>query len=281
MSFILIETLQDLKYLNKELLLKSHVGIDTEFKRSTKENITLSLIQINDGEETYLIDCLSIGKCTTDISFLFSDDVKKIFHSCREDFDAIFSWTNQWPNNIFDTQLANAFLGGKYSIGYKELVFSKLGVSIDKEETRSNWTKRPLRDSQLSYAASDVQFLIELFEKQTRDLNLTKKMDWVIEQQLINEKTYLSVAQNEIKGPLSKMSKELEKDCLRILHKDINFLAKKYDVNPTLLFSKKNQRGFLSRFFSCGLEGALKPLSSWKKEILSKNLEALAVKLTK
>ena len=106
-------------------------------------------------------------------------------------------------------------------------------------------------------------------------------MDWVIEQQLINEKTYLSAAQNEIKGPLSKMSKELEKDCLKILHKDINFLAKKYDVNPTLLFSKKNQRGFLSRILSSGLESALTPLPSWKKEILSKSLEIISVKLKK
>ena len=70
-----------------------------------------------------------------------------------------------------------------------------------------------------------------------------------MEQQLINEKTYLSVAQNEIKRSLPKMSKEFEKEGLDILNKDINFLAKKYDVNPTLLFSKKNQRGFLSRFF--------------------------------
>ena len=44
MSFILIETLQDLNYLNKELLLKSHVGIDTEFKRFTKEKITIILL---------------------------------------------------------------------------------------------------------------------------------------------------------------------------------------------------------------------------------------------
>ena len=71
MSFILIETLQDLKYLNKELLLRSHIGVDTEFKRFTKENITLSLIQINDSEETYLIDCLSIGKCYQCLFSLF------------------------------------------------------------------------------------------------------------------------------------------------------------------------------------------------------------------
>ena len=281
MSFILIETLQDLEFLNKELLLRSHVGIDTEFRRLTKEDMTLCLIQINDSEETYLIDCLSIGRSSTSVSFLFSDKVKKIFHSFREDFDAIYSWTNQWPNNIFDTQLANAFLGGKYSIGYKELVFSKLGVVIDKEETRSNWAKRPLRDSQLAYAASDVQFLIEVFEEQRRELIISKKTDWFMEQLLINEKTYFSADQNEIKGTRSKISKDTEKGFLKTLSKDISFLAKKYDVNQTLLFSKKNQRDFLSRILSHGLENALKPLPNWKKEILSKKLETSSVKLIK
>lgn len=281
MSFILIETLQDLEFLNKELLLRSHVGIDTEFRRLTKEDMTLCLIQINDSEETYLIDCLSIGRCSTSVSFLFSDKVKKIFHSFREDFDAIYSWTSQRPNNIFDTQLANAFLGGKYSVGYKELVFSKLGVVIDKEETRSNWAKRPLRDSQLAYAASDVQFLIEVFEEQSRELILTKKTDWFMEQLLINEKTYFCSDQNDLKGARSKISKDTEKDFLKILSKDISFLAKKYDVNQTLLFSKKNQRDFLSRIFSHGLESALKSLPNWKKEILSKKLETFSVKLTK
>ena len=43
-----------------------------------------------------------------------------------EDFEAIFSWTKKWPENIFDTQLANAFLGGKYSVGYQELVSDRL-----------------------------------------------------------------------------------------------------------------------------------------------------------
>ena len=60
MIFNLIDKADDLEFLNQELLQSSHVGVDTEFRRTTKDNMKLSLIQVNDGEEIYLIDCLQI-----------------------------------------------------------------------------------------------------------------------------------------------------------------------------------------------------------------------------
>ena len=44
--FTLIETSEDLRFLNNELLKKSHVGVDTEFRRTSKTNMKLALIQI-------------------------------------------------------------------------------------------------------------------------------------------------------------------------------------------------------------------------------------------
>ena len=275
MSFIVIESSDDLNYLNKELLQRNLLGIDTEFKRFNKDKIILSLIQVNDSEETFLIDCLSIGKDSSNASFLFSDGVKKIFHSFREDFEAIFSWTKERTQNIFDTQLANAFLGGKFSVGYKELVFEELGVSVDKEETRSNWIKRPLRDAQLAYAASDVEFLIDLFHNQNKELSLNNKIDWYFEQQLINERNLLLSDPRETLDSYPKINKKLERKYLLILGKHINDLAHDHKINPTLLFSKKDQKDFLSEVFSFGLETALNGLPRWKMNILSNTIQLI------
>ena len=93
--FTLIETSEDLLFLNQELLQCPCVAIDTEFRRTTKDNMKLALMQVNDSNEIYLIDCLQIKEPKEICSFLSSQDTKKIFHSCREDIEAIYSWTKQ------------------------------------------------------------------------------------------------------------------------------------------------------------------------------------------
>ena len=138
----------------------------------------LALLQVNDGEEIYLIDAVSISDPEDNCDFLTSNSVKKIFHSCKEDLEAIHSWTGNIMENLFDTQLANAFLDGQYSIGYQGLVEERLDITLDKKETRSNWIRRPLSDSQLSYAASDVEYLIYLFVELEKALIETNKLDW-------------------------------------------------------------------------------------------------------
>ena len=137
--FTYIDTRENLSYLNQELLNKPFVGVDTEFRRTTKDNMRLALLQINDGEEIYLVDTVKINNPNNDCSFLFSNSVLKIFHSCKEDLEAIFAWTNRQMVNIFDTQLANALLNINFSISYQDLVEEKIGVVLEKKETRSNW----------------------------------------------------------------------------------------------------------------------------------------------
>ena len=71
--FIYIDSLKDLSFLNKELLQKPYLGVDTEFRRTTKDNMRLALLQVNDGEEIYLIDAVLISKPGDNCNFLFSD----------------------------------------------------------------------------------------------------------------------------------------------------------------------------------------------------------------
>jgi ribonuclease D len=150
--YILVDSIEDLSFLNQELTLKPYLAVDTEFRRTSKENMKLALLQINDGEETYLVDTLAIRDPKEHVSFLFTDKVIKIFHSCKEDIEAIYKWTKEEMRGIYDTQLANALLNGDYSISYQRLVENELGIILEKKETRSNWLRRPLSDAQLKYS---------------------------------------------------------------------------------------------------------------------------------
>ena len=275
MIFNLIDKPDDLEFLNQELLQSSHVGVDTEFRRTTKDNMKLSLIQVNDGEEIYLIDCLQIDYKEDNCNFLFSKDVIKIFHSCKEDLEAVFSWTGQNLVNIFDTQLANAFLGGSYSIGYQDLVIDKIDVKVDKDETRSNWLRRPLTDSQLRYAASDVEFLSDLYMELEEKLISENKIDWFYEEitSIIDLKSYLEIDsrdQNQI------LSKALQGEFLDELNCIVESLAQEKEVNKTLLFSKKSQKLLLHKILNSNLEEALDNLTTWRKDLISNQLNQLS-----
>ena len=274
MSFNLIETLDDLNFLNKELLLKPYVGVDTEFRRTTKDNMRLALLQINDSEEIYLVDTVLIDDPKDHCSFLFSDSVTKIFHSCKEDIEAVYSWTDKKMVNLFDTQLAEAFLNGHYSIGYQGLVEEKIGITVDKGETRSNWIRRPLTDSQLNYAASDVEFLIELFIEQKQSLTLANKLEWHNEElDFLSSRIFSPIAYDEdINTGLTKAE---EKNLLNKFNDIVLHIADQEKINPTLFFSKKGQKDFLRSTIEKGFEKASSEITSWRYQLIAEPLGSL------
>ena len=272
--FTFIESIEDLAFLNKELLQKSYVGVDTEFRRTTKDNMRLALLQINDAEEIYLVDTVLIEAPKEHASFLFSESVTKIFHSCKEDIEAIYAWTGQIMVNLFDTQLADAFLNGHYSIGYQGLVEEKLGITVDKGETRSNWIRRPLRDSQLNYAASDVEFLIELYIDQKESLVKENKLAW-LEEELIFLSSRIFNPLEIIEDTAIELTKAEEKTLLNKFNEVVLYTAEAQNINPTLFFSKKSQKDFLRLTLDIGLDGALNKITNWRSELIAIPISSL------
>ncbi|MCK5882035.1 MAG: HRDC domain-containing protein [Sinobacterium sp.] len=152
------------------------IAVDSEFIRVSTFFPKLALLQIYDGAKIYLIDAPAItGKLGIGcdeftrlwaglVSVLSSNEVVKIFHACEEDLELLYYYYSVLPNAIFDTQLACGFIGLDYPMGYQKLVESMCDKHVEKGDSRSNWLQRPLTDSQLSYAAYDVVFLIDIYQ---------------------------------------------------------------------------------------------------------------------
>jgi len=271
--FTLIQTLEDLIFLNEELLKCPYVAVDTEFRRTTKDNMKLALMQVNDSSEIYLIDCLQIKEPRETCSFLSSPDPKKIFHSCREDIEAIYSWTNKGVLNIYDTQIANSLLGGTYSISYQGLVKEKIGLKVSKDQTRTNWLKRPLTEAQLNYAASDVYYLIDLYRLQREEFSKTNKLEWLEEES--NKDSALDSFIELPRDKLFSIQKKEEKEILNEFNNMVNKISRIERINPTLLFSKQNQKILVLNTLSFGLEIALQGITNWRSRLIKENFSAL------
>ena len=269
--FTLIDKIEDLSVLNQEFLTKPFIAVDTEFRRTTKDNMRLSLLQINDGEEIYLIDAIAIGDPGNEANFLNSTIVTKIFHSCKEDLEAVYSWTKERMANIYDTQIANSFLNGDYSISYQALVEDELGIFLDKKETRSNWIRRPLSDAQLKYAALDVEYLIHLYSAQKNELIESDKLEWLEQdiEKLINQIFTRDFVHYDIKRCISKSEEDY---LLNEMNKIVLSISNRNKINPTLFFSKKNQKNFLRKVLADGLANACSDITMWRRDLIEKSI---------
>jgi ribonuclease D len=85
------------------------------------------------------------------------------------------------PAPVFDTQVAAAMLGFPPQAGYAELVARQLGHSIDKGQTRTDWSRRPLTPEQLAYAADDVHHLLTLHSELSSALETRGRAAWLAE----------------------------------------------------------------------------------------------------
>ena len=83
------------------------------------------------------------------------------------------------PHPLFDTQVAAALLGHTQQIGYAALVHAECGVTLKKIDSFTDWSRRPLSDSQLEYAADDVVYLPRMYERMRAQLVELGRLSWL------------------------------------------------------------------------------------------------------
>lgn len=135
--------------------------MDTEFIRETTFRPIPALIQIHDGQAVYLLDPQAIRDWSPLAAVLTAERPLKLFHACQEDAEVLAGLMGAAPQGLLDTQLAAAFVGLGWSVGYGRLV-ENLGGGVIADAphiTRSNWLARPLSTAQRDYAVDDVRYL--------------------------------------------------------------------------------------------------------------------------
>jgi len=78
---------------------------------------------------------------------------------------------------VFDTMLAARLLGHE-EFGLASLVERFFGVRLSKGGQKSDWSRRPLSDSQLRYAGDDTRYLLPLAARLRDDLERLGRIEW-------------------------------------------------------------------------------------------------------
>ncbi|MBL6985658.1 MAG: ribonuclease D [Methylobacter sp.] len=174
-----INTPEQLVELCEQIKKESWLALDTEFLREKTYYPKFCLLQIATPEWVVCVDPIALPSMDILFEALYSPSIVKVFHSCRQDLEIFFQLTGKLPEPIFDTQIAAPLLGFQENPGYAMLVSSLLNVNLNKAHTRADWSKRPLIEAEIQYAADDVIYLCKIYQMMLQKLAELGRGDWL------------------------------------------------------------------------------------------------------
>ncbi|MDY0340128.1 MAG: ribonuclease D [Coriobacteriia bacterium] len=164
-----------------ETLLKARVvALDTEFMRERTYFARLCLIQLGTETDTFLVDAIALEDQLEPLGqVLTAPGIVKVVHAGSQDVETLLRATGSTVTPIFDTQIAATLAGFPTQVGYAQLVKDLLGEYVDKSDTFTDWSARPLSDTQLVYAEADVLHLPEVYRQLHERLAREGRLDWL------------------------------------------------------------------------------------------------------
>ena len=179
--YMIIDSISKLRELTSELAEQRIIGVDLESDSMYHFKEKVCLIQIASTQATAIIDPLQIKNLSLLEPLFRRADIQKVFHGADYDVRSLYRDFRIAVNNLFDTELACRFLGFKES-GLNAVLKKKYSIQLDKKNQRKDWSKRPLPEDMVAYAAKDVHYLIPLAESLQQELIQKGRLSWVQEE---------------------------------------------------------------------------------------------------
>jgi ribonuclease D len=168
--------------LLSELAEVAEYAIDTEFHRERTYYPHLALVQIAWSGGIALVDPLAVD--VKPLATLFESDAVAVLHAADQDLEVLEQSCGALPRKIFDTQVSAGFLGF-VSPSLVSLAEALIGIRLHKGDQLADWIQRPLSASQLSYAAGDVAYLLEMRSVLTERLEVLGRTRWASEESAV------------------------------------------------------------------------------------------------
>ena len=153
---------------------KSILGLDTETEGLDFLTNRMVMLQIGDKDQQFVIDTREVN--INDLApILENNNILKVLHNAKFDYKFIKRWGNATLQNVYDTMLSEKLLvcgreGWSVSLG--ATLQRRCDITLSKQERVSFLTLqgRAFTNSQVIYGAKDVEYLLNIREKQLQEI---------------------------------------------------------------------------------------------------------------
>src|SRR5256886_9742988 len=234
-----VTTSHALDALAAEVRAAGRLALDTEFVWERTYRPKLGVVQVATEAGVAVIDAVELRDLSPFFPVLRDPRVPVVLHGGTQDLEIFASLMGEPVRGAVDTQIEGAFLGYGLQVGLSALLERVLKVHIKKDQTYTDWVRRPLRREQLAYAAEDVLHLLPLHDRLRAELEGRGRVAWADEEMraLEEPERYAAVPAEEryewVKGWQRLHGRDLA--VLRELAASLDRSANPADLRPPFL----------------------------------------------
>ncbi|MBK8613306.1 MAG: ribonuclease D [Flavobacteriales bacterium] len=237
-AYTLITRHEDLSALMERLSKEPIVALDTEASSFHRYTERICLIQLSTRDTTWLVDPLALPDLEPLGKALAGAGTEWVIHDADYDLRMLKRAGGHRVLRVFDTMVAAELLN-EPELGLAANLNKHFGVTLDKRFQKADWSKRPLPEDMLAYAAMDTTYLIGLRDILKKKLEDMGRWSWAEEEfaHLVGI-PYADTGAEEpgflrIKG--AKVLKPRQLAVLRELHAWRDSLAERLDRAPFMV----------------------------------------------
>ncbi|SDZ73668.1 ribonuclease D [Desulfuromusa kysingii] len=193
----ILTTTDEITEFATELEKHQVIAVDLEADSMHNYQEKVCLLQFSTPQTTVLIDPLQGADLAALKPVLANPRIRKIFHAADYDIRCLARDFDIEINGLFDTMISSQFLGEE-RFGLADVLRKYFAVELDKQYQRADWSKRPLSEAMIRYAAGDTSYLHQLVENLEGQLIAKGRLEWVKEEFMLMEKVRFMVHE----GPL-------------------------------------------------------------------------------
>jgi ribonuclease D len=176
----LVDTPEALARTCERIAGAPRVALDTEFHTEKSYTPHLMVVQLLFDDGVALVDPLALRDLSPLVGALAGARV--VGHALSSDLRILADAFETLPREVFDTQVAAAFVGYGLSISLLDLVRDLCGVTLRKSQTVSDWSTRPFTPKQVEYLVDDVKYLFDLEDTLREKLRARGREPWADEE---------------------------------------------------------------------------------------------------